>query len=240
MSLNILKGIVIKSVDYKESDKIVTLLTFEKGRVTAIAKGVRKKGAKLAHASQFLYCGEFELVLAHNRLILTGASNILDLSEISNNLKRYYFAAHYIDIAKAIIMEEQADEAVMKLLLNTLYTLSKGKLDEKLLTILFEYRMIMLNGFAPLTEHCVICGKESSTMKLSVLHGGLVCCKGGMTIRKEAIKIIKIIVSCSDQELFSIRIDDSIIAELYFTSRKYVEGIFDRQFTFAEQGLKYE
>lgn len=240
MSLNVVKGIVIKSVDYRESDKIITLLTFEKGRITAIAKGVRKKGAKLTFASQLLFCGDFELIKSHNRLILTGANSNLDLSGLSNNLKRYYFAAHYIDIAQSIIMEEQSEPSVMKLLLNTLYKLSKGKIDEKLLTVLYEYRMVMLNGFAPITTQCAICGNHDLEMKLSVEHGGVVCCSGGMTISKETIKVIDIITSCSDNELFTLRVNESILKELYFTSRKYIEGVFDRQFTFAEQGLKYE
>ena len=55
------KTLVLRSVDYKESDKILTLLTQDLGKVTASARGSRKKGSPLAAGCQLLCWSEMVL-----------------------------------------------------------------------------------------------------------------------------------------------------------------------------------
>ena len=47
MDLIKVNGIVVKSSDYKDNDKLVTLVTFELGKITCLARGVKKPNAKL-------------------------------------------------------------------------------------------------------------------------------------------------------------------------------------------------
>jgi len=228
------KGIVIKSIDYKESDKILTILTFEKGKITVIAKGVKKVRAKLSHATRLLYCGNFEIIEAKNRKILTDASIIADYTNISSDLKKFYYAAHYVEIASMAVMEEQPDEDVVRLLLNTLYMLAKDKVEMKLLTVLYEMRMVALNGFAPNMDSCTLCGKKEKSMKFSIKEGGLVCCDEGMIISEKACDVIRYISSCEDKILFKLAVTKDIIDELYFISRQYLERVFEMKFNKAD------
>jgi len=228
------KGIVIKSIDYKERDKILTILTFEKGKITVMAKGVKKAKAKLSYATRLLYCGNFEIVESKNRKILTDASIIADYSNISSNLKKFYYAAHYIEIASMAVMEEQPDEDVVRLLLNTLYMLTKDNMDMKLLTVLYEMRIVALNGFAPNMDGCTLCGRHEANMKFSIKEGGLVCCDEGMLISDKACDVIRYISSCEDKTLFKISVTKEIIDELYFISRQYIERIFEVRFNKAD------
>ena len=55
------KGLVLREVNYKESDKILTVLTAEEGKLTVSARGCSKKGSALAAASQLLVWSEFTL-----------------------------------------------------------------------------------------------------------------------------------------------------------------------------------
>ena len=55
------KALVLRSVDYKESDKILTLLTQDMGKVTASARGSRKKGSPIAAGCQLLCWSEMVL-----------------------------------------------------------------------------------------------------------------------------------------------------------------------------------
>src|SRR5690554_843556 len=100
-------GLVTKTVDYKDSDKILTLLTFEKGRITVIAKGVRKQGSKLAHCARLFYCGEFECVSSKGLMVLTGSSMIEDFSSLANDLETLYCASHLIEVTQHLVMDEE-------------------------------------------------------------------------------------------------------------------------------------
>ncbi|MBN2852584.1 MAG: DNA repair protein RecO [Clostridia bacterium] len=229
------KGIVIKCVDFNESDKIITVLTFEKGKITCIAKGVQKPNAKLAHIARVFYCGTFEMVNTNQRNVLIGATMLMDLSGISSDLKKFYFAAHYVEIASSVVMEEQPDEDVMKLLLNTLYVLAKDKMDIRLLTVVYEFRIAALNGLAPYMDCCVECGSEKANMKFSVSEGGLVCCQEGFSIGDISCKTINYISLCDNKELYGFTVPETTINELYFISRKYIERVFERKFDKADQ-----
>jgi len=230
----IVKGIVVSSVDYNESDKILTILTFEKGKITVNAKGVRKKSSKLSHIARVLYCGVFDIVNTHNRFILVGATTLIKISEISNDMESFYFAAHYVDIASSIIMEDLPDEQIIKLLLNTLFILSKKKIDIKLLTSIYELRIVLINGLAPYMEGCVECGNTNEVLKFSFSEGGLVCCKEGINISKTCIKAINYIMTCDENQLYKFKVSKSVIEELSYISRKYIENVFERKFEKAD------
>ncbi len=90
------RGIVIKTIDYLESDKLLTLLTFSRGSILIKAKGVRKKGAKLAYGAQQFFCGDFECVESHGRLVLTGIDRVYDYTEIASDINEEYFLAENI------------------------------------------------------------------------------------------------------------------------------------------------
>ena len=55
------KALVLRTTDYKESDKILTLLTQDQGKLTASARGCRKKGSAIAAGCQLLAWSEMVL-----------------------------------------------------------------------------------------------------------------------------------------------------------------------------------
>ena len=57
----VLRGVVLRETETKEADKILTLLTAERGKLTVIARGARRKNSKLAAAAQSLAYGEWTL-----------------------------------------------------------------------------------------------------------------------------------------------------------------------------------
>ena len=168
------RGIVLKSIDYLESDKLLTLLTFERGMVTVKAKGVRKKSAKLAFGARQFFCGDFECIESHGKLIMTGVSRVYDFSEIASDIDKYYVACHFAEIALAVTMEEHPDEEMLRMFLNTLHILNKGTVNIELLTAIYEIRTAVLAGFAPVVDECVMCGSQGKLMRFSFEHGGLV------------------------------------------------------------------
>lgn len=224
-------GIVVKSIDYLETDKLITVLTFEMGSVTIKARGVRRKGAKLSYGTQQFFCGEFECVESHGRLVLTGIQRLHDYTALSTDIDKYYAACHYADIASAVIMEDHPDEEMLRFFLNSLHILMKSNKNIMLLTAVYEMRTAVLAGFAPVMDECVTCGSTDKTMRFSPENGGLVCCSGGIEADTYIINIISELSECGMREVFKMTVPDESIEIFSRLTRKYLETVLDRQFT---------
>ena len=228
------RGIVIKTIDYLESDKLLTLLTFERGSVLVKAKGVRKKGAKLAYGTQHFFCGDFECVDSHEKLILTGVDRVYDFSEIASDIDKYYTACHFAEIASAVIMEDHPDEEMLRMFLNTLHILMKNNIGLNLLISIYEIRTAALAGFAPVMDECVMCGSEGKATRFSSEHGGMVCCTAGTEIDKHIISLIETVSECDMREMFLVSVPMESLEKLATISRKYLEFVLDKKFTIID------
>ncbi|MGN0796050.1 MAG: DNA repair protein RecO [Christensenellales bacterium] len=87
---NKITALCCKSIDYKENDKLVTLVSAEKGKIVATCKSVKKINAKLKFASMPFNFGEYTLVGKDGKYIITDCKQIESFSEISLDIKRYY------------------------------------------------------------------------------------------------------------------------------------------------------
>ncbi|MDX1357263.1 MAG: DNA repair protein RecO [Clostridia bacterium] len=226
-----LRGIVVKSIDYLESDKLLTLLTFERGAVTAKAKGVRKKGAKLSYGARQFFCGDFECVESHGKLIITGVSRLYDFSDIAFDIDKYYTACHFADITSSVIMQDHPDEEMLRFFLNSLHFLLKDTTNISLLTSVYELRTAVLAGFAPVMDECPVCGSVGKEMSFSAENGGMVCCVPGVRLNSNTVKLIEMLTECSMKEVFSLTLPEELLPELSSVSLGYLESVLDRKFT---------
>ena len=79
-------AIVIRAVDYKDNDRILTLYSLEKGKITAGIKGVKKAGAKLKFASEPFCFAEYILAEKNGRYTVTSASYYESFYDLRLNL----------------------------------------------------------------------------------------------------------------------------------------------------------
>jgi len=231
------KGIVCRIVEYKESDKILSVLTFEKGKMSIVAKGVKKRGAKFAHAARLFYCGEFECVISQGMPVLTGASMIKDFFEITGDIETLYYASHFMDVASCFIQEDQEAKEQMALLLNSLYLLMKHDNPYKLLTAILEFRFAALEGAAPVTDVCVDCKKEltdDQSYSFSLVEDGVSCCKTGTPISSSVLMAIDHICNEESNKIYFFKISKSDTDVLYGLSRQYIEKIAQKHFSILD------
>lgn len=102
MDQTVIKAILLKATDYRESDRLVRLLSVENGIVNAVMKGVKKPKAKLKWASQQLSFAEYTLARGKGGFYtVTGASQIEDLSALSYDYEKYLYASLAAECADA-------------------------------------------------------------------------------------------------------------------------------------------
>lgn len=216
------KAIVLREAAYKESDKILTLLTSELGKITVQARGCRKKGNGLSAACQMLVWSEMTLSEFRGRWSVNEATVELEFRNLRSDLDKLALGTYFADVLDSIIQEESPADDLLPLLLNCLYALDK--LDRPLAQVkaAFELRSMSLAGFEPLLDGCAICGREPEQPRLNLTQGILHCpeCKEeagegiSLPISPEALHAMRHIIACPSKKLLSFRLEGPALEQL--------------------------
>ena len=182
MPLFTTNAIVIRSLNYGESDKIVTFFTKDFGKLKAIAKGARRSKKRFQNA-----LGLF----SHLRLIFfdkegmglaraDGCDILHSFPKIKEDLKKILYGNYYLELVNEMAGEREASREAFGLLLSFLLNLEEMEPQEEQLR-LFEIRMISLFGYRPNMRRCDLCKKgwedliEIPAVFFSLERGALVC-----------------------------------------------------------------
>ncbi|WNC16885.1 DNA repair protein RecO [Brevibacillus brevis] len=170
------EGIVIRSVDYGESSKVVTLFTRENGKLAIMARGAKKTKSRLAAVSQLFSHGYY--------LCKAGpGSGMPDLSQgdvmesfrdLRQSLDATAYAAYIAELLDRLTHEREPNPYLFQLLAHTLRHLDEGR-DAEILCRIFETKMLMVAGISPQLSACANCGAEREPYAISVSQGGLLC-----------------------------------------------------------------
>lgn len=215
----VVKGIVLRSVDTKESDKILTVLTAEKGKISVVAKGARSRRSRVTAATQLLAYSELTLSESHGWQYLTEGSPIMLFDKVKADIALLALASYFAELVEAASYEETESGAALSLLLNALYALGELKKPQALVKAAFELKLMATIGFEPLADACAYCGRPDPVDPALDIRGGVVCCK-----------------QCGGREKFSMPLTAGSLAAL----RRVLYGDPKRlySFTLAEEDLK--
>ena len=176
------KALVLRAVDYKESDKILTLLTQESGKLTASARGCRKKGSPVAAGVQLLAWSDLVLYEYRGRWTVKEAAVEREFLGLRRDVERLALACYFAEAAEALAVEDVPAPELLSLVLNSLYALDQ--MPQKPLALVkaaFELRLMCLAGYEPLADGCAYCGaEEPEEPRLDVQQGVLHCAKCGV------------------------------------------------------------
>ena len=157
------QGIVLRETNYKEADKILTVLTRDWGKRTVKARGCRRKNSKLTAASQLLVYSELTLSERGEFTTLTEADPLEQFWSVRQDLETLALASYFAEVAEASAQEGETCPELLSLLLNCLYALDTLKKPRALVKAVFELRLLCLTGYEPLLDACAVCG-------LSLIH----------------------------------------------------------------------
>jgi DNA repair protein RecO (recombination protein O) len=179
-------AVVLRHKEWGEADRIITLFTHQKGKLRAVAKGVRKlTSRKSGHLEPFTRV-ELQLARGKDFWIVTQAETITANPEIHADLAAVGFASYVCELIDRFLLEDERNENLYKLLLETLMRI--GKQDDQLLAIrFFEMHLLDILGYKPRLMTCVYCSKEikPEDQYFSIEQGGVICpgCAGRSSIR---------------------------------------------------------
>jgi DNA repair protein RecO (recombination protein O) len=171
-----LEAIVLRHNDWGEADRLLGLYSRERGKLRAIAKGVRKlRSRKAGHLEPFT---RVSLLLAQARdmPIITQADTIEAFLPIKEDLTLLAYASYVIELLDQFTYEEGENQALYRLLADTLGRLAQGD-PPQLVARYYDVRILDLLGFRPHLFHCATCEKEIQPVDqyFSAQQGGVLC-----------------------------------------------------------------
>lgn len=169
-------AVVLGRVDYGETDRVVTLFTRERGKLSAFAAGARKSRRRFSGA---LEPGN---VLAVGLCERRGSTWRLDSAEIRRalfalreDLGRLSRALYVLELCRELLRDEQAHPELFDLLVGYLEGLESGTVGPTSL-LAFELEALAFAGLRPRLEGCALCGgHDPGERRFDPEHGGVVC-----------------------------------------------------------------
>lgn len=170
------QGIVLGTVDYGEADRVVTLFTQERGKLSAFAAGARKSKRRFAGALEPLNLLTVDLVERHGATLRLDQARIdRPFLPIRSDLARIARALYALELVRELVRDHEPHEALFSLLLGYLGLLEAGGAGPTSL-LAFELTALSLAGFQPRFEDCAICGGPLvGEVRFDPEHGGAVC-----------------------------------------------------------------
>ncbi|WP_421119682.1 DNA repair protein RecO [Aquihabitans daechungensis] len=164
------QGIVLRTYKLGEADRIVSFMTERHGKVRAVAKGVRKTkskfGARLeppTHVALQLYEGrELDIV--------TQAESIDHFRAIREDLDRLTRAVTMLEAVDQLSLEREPNPELYRMLLGGLKAIAER--NSALLVAGFHWKLLALEGFRPVVEHCAACEREDGLVAFDPDVGG--------------------------------------------------------------------
>lgn len=220
-------AIVLKSSPAGESDLLLTLLSRDRGVMTAFAKSARRPKSKL-HSGTNPFCyGSFTIYEGASALRVSEC----EISEIFFDLRKNITAlacAQYIcELSAEFAPREGEAQEILRLLLNTLHFLTLPNRDPMILKSVFELRLAGLSGYTPDLVACCECGAFESDPMYFDGETGLIYCKDCRVSNTRALSLqtvdaMRHICYSGLNRLFSIKVSEQTKTQLGKVCEDYI------------------
>ena len=229
-------GLVLRETETKETDKILTVLTPDLGKISVIAKGARRKNSRIAASCQLLAYSEMTLYERGNWFYLDEAATIELFDGVRYDFEKLSLASYFAELTESVADGSAAPE-ILSLLLNALYALSVLNKEPLLVKTAFELRLMALSGFEPLVDSCAVCGRlEPEKPMLDVVQGVLHCAacrqKGGLSLllTSGSVAALRHALYCDPKRLYSFQLEQRTLQQLSHVVEAFVAAQLERSF----------
>ena len=233
-----IQGIVLRVTDYNDRDALLTLLTRRHGKLTAKARGLRRKNSPLTAPCQLLAYGEFTLFEYRGQYTINEASSIELFTPLRRELTKLSLGTYFAQASEVLSQEDLPNPELQSLLLNCLYALSRLNLPEKLVKAGFELRSACLSGYTPDLFGCHICGSQDPD-RFDLSAGQLECrnCRSRdsdgirMPVTPPLLEAMRYICLCDPKRLFSFQVGEETLDALSKLTEAYLTTQLERGFS---------
>ncbi|MCI6885994.1 MAG: DNA repair protein RecO [Lachnospiraceae bacterium] len=146
-----LTGMILKATPVGEYDRRLVILTRERGKITAFARGAKRPGNQLMAVSRPFVFGQFHLFEGRESYSLQSAEISNYFTEIAQDVEAACYGSYFLEFADYYGRENVDGSEMLLLIYQSLRALLKPALPNSLVRVIFELRVMVVNG--EYTEH---------------------------------------------------------------------------------------
>jgi len=231
-----IEGIVIRHAAIGERDKLVTLLTPDRGKVSAVAKSARRPGSSLGPCLETLSHGRYHCVTRRSTDLIVQAEALDSFPSLMSDLWRTSCGLYIAELIDATTVEGTPGRAVFGLMLSVLKEIDRAGCDDTVLRY-FELRLLEGLGFCPSLKRCVQCGSTLQPVEnaLSSSLGGVVCsecineCLDARLLSVDALKVLRFWLGCDLATARRVKATEALAIELDEQLHRFVTHVLQRE-----------
>jgi len=234
------RGIVVRSIKYGEYDRLVTVLTEDRGKILFRACGVCSLKSKNAASCQTFVFAEFILESKKDRYYLKKARPLHSMVKIGSDLLQMSLAYYLCEVSEDCAYEVESSLQIIKLLVNALYILDKNDRSLDLIKAVFELRLLSALGYMPQLHECDVCQspvKSDRYVYFDMLEGSVVCekCQNNSfsprrKMTRELCALIERSISQAEASAYTVVVEAQLLSEFYDFSQAYLLAKLERNF----------
>lgn len=203
-------GLVLAATPIGEYDKRVVLLTKERGKISAFAKGARRPNSPLIGVTNPFCFGEFYLYEGRTSYTMMQADISNYFMEVSGDLDRAYYGLYFMELADYYTREYNDEVAMLKLVYQTLRALASGKIEMVLIRAIYELKTLVVNGEYPDVN------QEEGLVSPATLY------------------TLQYIVATPVEKLYTFTVSEEVLLQLQTVMKKYMATYVEKRFKSLE------
>jgi len=222
------EGLVIRSTDYGEGNKIITLLTPTFGKQGIVVRGAKKLKSRYGSLAQLFTYGDYSYYRSGSLGTLNSGEIIESFQELREGLEGPAYAAYAAELTDRAINDDEAAAYLFHQLKACQTALAEGK-DPQIVLRAYEMKVVGAAGYAPMLDECVGCGRQEGPFRLSAGGGGALCfsCRhrdpNALELSETAWKLLRVFLAIDLRRLGSIAVRDRTKKELQVALRRWLD-----------------
>lgn len=231
---------VLAAAPVGEYDRRIVLLTKERGKISAFARGARKPNSALVGVTSPFTFGAFEVYEGRTSYTMMSASVSNYFEELRTDVEGAYYGFYFLELAGYYAREANDETQMLKLLYQTLRALVSPNIPNRLVRYIYELKAVCVNGEGPQVFSCVCCGDTEREKVFSVRKGGLLCsacevrAKDGRKLLPSTLYTLQYIVATPVEKLYTFVVKEDVLTELGEVVGAYMEEYVGKKFKSLE------
>lgn len=228
-------GMVISSSPIGEYDKRIVLLTKERGKISAFARGARRPGNQLMAACESFAFGTFMLFPGRSSYTVSSAEIKYYFRELTTDIASTYYGFYFLELAEYFAVENEDASQMLNLIYAAFRAILNPSIPNVLVRYVYELKLLVINGVYPDFFQCTTCGKSEHITGFSISRQGAVCteCRNlpgdTITITESTLYTLQFIVLAKISGLFSFTVSDEVMSELRMVMDRCMKSYIDKK-----------
>ncbi len=235
MSFETLNGIVLRYVHYKENDRILSVLTRERGLISLNARGCMRIKSRLAHVCDVMCMAEFVVYKRSSIDYISNASLTDSFYPIREDYNAFVAAMKVLELTEAAAPLNEPWEELFLLCCHTLTFIAYSQANSEDLELCFLAKLLKISGYEPTLTQCVKCGKDlrqQKEIRFSEAAGGSVCERCGekwKMFSALSLEAFRRMLKLPIGEMNKVVLPQNAREELASLLHTYAEAVFERK-----------